>query len=162
MNTMDISAIAPKLRGDIQSAIRREVLDICKKALRKNVMNTLYSGKSPTYYDRTYDVLNAVDIKDVSIGRSVATFTITIDASKMRLINPASNAPFGRWGKHVGFSGQDFREGLIEILDEGGGSRYYMHEANHFFDKTENDLDDDIPTTLVKALRSNGWDAQLE
>ena len=161
MNTMDISGLASKLRNDVKSSIQNEVFKVCEKALRDSIMQTLYSGQSPTYYSRTYDIANSVAVKDVVINNSSAEFRITVDASKMSMINPEPNAPYGRWGTHVGFSGQDFREGLIEILDEGGGNRYYMHSANHFFDKAATGLDTDIVNTLVRALSSKGWDVEI-
>lgn len=161
-NTMDISGLASKLRSDVISVIRSQVLKVCEEALRRNVMATIYAGKTPTMYHRTNDFLNAVDIMNLSISGNNASFDITINPSKMGIIPAEKGAPKnGRWGSHSGFSGQDFREGLIGVLDEGGGSEYYVHSGGHFFEKTNRDLEREIVPTMVSALRSMGWNATI-
>lgn len=159
---MDISQIASRLRSDIQGAIQSEVLKVCEETLRKEVMRGVYSAYTPTTYHRTYDVLNAVTIKNIHIGHSEASFDIVIDSGRLGTIYPEEGAPrFGAWGSHVGFSHQIFADGLIEILDQGGGSSWFSHSGGHFFDKTEKDLEQRIPNLLVSALRSRGWNATI-
>lgn len=162
-NTMDISEIAPRLRGDIQGAIQSEVFKVCEKTLRDEIMRGVYNAYTPTTYNRTYTFLNAVAIKNVHVGSSEATFDVVIDSSKFAYIDPQPGAPrFGLWGAHVGFSHQKFSEGLIDILDNGGGSQWFSHSGGHFFDSTERILSNKIPMLLVSALRAKGWDAQIE
>lgn len=162
MNSIDISQVASKLRADIIAVIRGEVYKACEEALRNNVMKTVYSGKSPVKYERSYGFLNAVDILNLRIGNNKASFDLTINPAKMGLTPAQVGAPrFGQWGQHMGFMNQDFREGLVEVLDQGGGSRYYMHKASHFFDKTEAELNKTLVSIMVGALRSRGWDAEV-
>ena len=153
MNSVDLNGLASKLRADVKSSIEKKVFKVCEDALRKSVMETVYSGK-PVMYHRTYELLRAVSIDNVNVGHSQATFEIIIDPNKMGLYPSTKDS----WGKHQGLSGQDFREGLIEVLDQGGGSKLYMHQAHRFFDKAENGLESKIVKAMATDLKANGWD----
>lgn len=161
MAEIDLSIIADKYNeSDVISVIQGEVRKVCFEALEKALMNTVY-GWSPNLYQRTGALIEAIDIVDLKISGTSASFRLTINPGKISpLISPSPGAPFGfaTWGSHVGFSGQTFTDGLIAILDQGGGSRWYSHPAHGFFDKTKADLDGRLPNILASALRARGWD----
>ena len=153
MNSVDLNGLASKLRADVKSSIEKKVFKICEEALRKSVIMTVYSGK-PVMYDRTYELLRAVSIDNVNVGHSQATFEIIIDPNKMGLYPSTKDS----WGKHQGLSGQDFREGLIGVLDQGSSSPMYSHPAHGFFDKAESGLESKIVKAMATDLKANGWD----
>ena len=153
MNSVDLNGLASKLRADVKSSIEKKVFKVCEDALRKSVMETVYSGK-PVMYDRTYELLRAVSIDNVNVGHSQATFEIIIDPNKMGLYPSTKDS----WGKHQGLSGQDFREGLIVALDQGSSSPMYSHPAHGFFDKAYDGLEIKIVKAMATDLKANGWD----
>lgn len=168
-NVIDLSTLnlAEDLVGDITSIIYGQVITESEKILREHVMNTVYSGKSPAQYTRTNGVLNAVEISEISVSGTKATFKIWINPNLMSTISAVPNAPFPTpdggpsWGSHEGFSGQDFREGLIETLDEGGGSPYYSHPAHNFYQKTHDEADVELIKILGNGLSAAGWDVSF-
>ena len=153
MNSVDLSGLASKLRADVKASIENRVFKICEDALRKSVMATVYSGK-PVMYHRTYELLNAVSIDNISIGHSSATFEIIIDPNKMSVYPPTKTD----WGIHSSIGGSDFREGLIGVLDQGSSSPMYSHPAHGFFDKAEIGLESKIVKAMATDLKANGWD----
>lgn len=161
MAEIDLSIIADRYdESDVISVIQGEVRKVCFDALEKALSQTVY-GWSPNAYYRTGALINAIDIVDLKISGTSASFRLTVNPSKISpLISPAQGAPFGyaTWGSHVGFGNQEFTEGLVEILDQGGGSRWYTHQAHGFFDKTKSTLDSQLPNILASALRARGWD----
>ena len=153
-NTFDLSGLAEELRADIQSVIYSEVIEVCRESLDRAVRMTVYAGGNGGFmYERTREFLNAVEVMDINVGSSKATFLITINSARMNLY-PATNT---EWGKHEGLSGQDFREGLIQVLDEGGGSILYSHPAHGFFDKSLKDLDSRLHRVIGGSLSGRGW-----
>lgn len=158
-NVIDLSWVADELRGDIQSVIYGEVITICEEALRKHVMNSVYNGNSPTMYERTFDVLNAVEVGDINVGGSSASFKVWVNPGKLGHVSPAPGAPYeSPWGKHAGFRNQSFTDGLIEILDKGGGSEWYSHSGGNFYQKTYDQLNQEVISVLASGLAARGWD----
>lgn len=153
MNSIDISQLASKLRQDVKNAIEYEVFKVCEKALRDSIMETVYSGKSISY-TRTGEFLNAVKVKNVSVGHSQAEFEITIDATMMGMSPPSA----GKFGSHMSFKGDDVRDSLAGWLNDGTNGTYYSHPAHGFFEKAESGLESKIVKAMASALKGNGWD----
>lgn len=164
MNSMSLDNFASKLVDDIKEAVLYEVKEDARMALINAINKTVYVDKKT--YAPTYNLLDAVEIRDLKIGTSRATFTVGINAS--RLI-PIPNKPWN-WDAHSDISGNPFQEGLVEVLDQGTGSRddtvnktpskgesFYNHRANHFFEKAFDDIETNLIRSLASSLRAKGW-----
>lgn len=159
---MDISEAAAKLRADVQSTIQGEVFRTCEETLRKHVMSDIYGGYSPSYYSRTMGLLNAVEVSPKSVGHSSTNFEVKINASKLGMTPAEEGAPrFGSWGVHMGFSGQDFREGVIAAMENGSSSPYFSHAGRGFYAKTEAELNSKLVQIMASSLRGKGWDVSI-
>lgn len=157
-NSYDISEIGAKLASDVFAIIEREIYDICKRALEEEVRRTVYSGMGTGYYDRTGDILKAVDITDKNLSGNTASFKVTVNPELIGIQIRDGE----KWNAHAGVRGQDFREGVVEVLDEGtSGNSLYNHPGYNFFDSTANKLDSRLVGVMVSALRARGWDASV-
>lgn len=124
-------------------------------------MATVYAGGS-SMYERTMGVLNAVEVGNINVGGTSATFEIRINPSKMGRRPAEDGAPWtGKWGAHMSFSNRDFGKGLIEILDGGGGSSWHTHPAHNFYQKTYDEADDRLAQVLAAGLAAAGWDVSF-
>ena len=150
--------LADRIGQDIADSIKGEVLTLCRDALKQWVMATVYSGGGGGTYAHTFEVLEAVDVKNVNVGTRSATFDVVIDTSK---ISPHYGAP-GYFRPHVGVTNQDFSGGnLIEVLDQGTGAGLIPRAGGKFFDKTQKQLESEVVPVMVAALKSRGWDAYV-
>lgn len=160
-NVIDLSFLAEKLEADVRSIIMDEVRETCIEALKEIIKDTVYSNPARVY-QRTMGFLNAVDVIDLSIGATSATFMLTVDPSKIAPLIPAEAGapenPKARWGKHMLFNGNPFTTGLVKALDQGFSNKYYVRKGAKFFDKTKIRLEDEIPNIMRAALSARGWE----
>lgn len=165
---MTLDNYANLMVEDIKSAIRSEVKKDAEIALINAINNTVYLQKKR--YRPTYNLLDAVEIMDLKIGRTKATFRIGINAS--RLI-PNPQRPWN-WDSHSDIHGKPFQEGLVQVLDQGYGRKdgtvntgrqagrgFYNHPAHRFFDKAYDDVEENMVHTLAKSLRAKGWKVEV-
>lgn len=155
MSTIDLSWIATRLVSDIRDIIMSEVRLTCMETLQHYIQQGVYSDPEGRYR-RTKEFLNAVDVKNIVVGNTSATFDLVVDPSKMNLYHGTSDSD---WGKHVINRTEDFREGLITVLEEGGGAyrNFAGHEPGRFFENTYRDLDKNLVNILADALSARGW-----
>lgn len=153
--TYSLAGLGAKLASDVRSIVEGEVYNICEKALRDNINATVYAGSGGSgMYARTMDIMNAVDIIEKSSSATHVSFKVVINPVKIGIeMRPnALNA-------HAGVNGEDFREGIIDALDNGSsGSPIFNHPAHNFFDKTHAELDSALVVIIANALRGRGWD----
>lgn len=154
---MSLENYANMLVSDIKMAVALDIKQTAKMALIRAINETVYLKKKK--YVPTYDFLNAVEISDFKIGNNRATFSVIVNASK---IMPDRTKPWN-WNAHSGMKGQDFQEGLIEVLDQGTpkDNPVYVHPAHHFFEKAEDDMDRNLILVMAKALRAKGWKVSI-
>lgn len=155
--TYSLSDLASDLRSDIYSIVKSEVYNICLEALRSNIRASVYAGGGGNYYDRTFDVLNAVDIVKKSEGGGYISFAVEVNPAKIGMVQRE-----GTWNAHMGVNGESFNEGVIEVLDQGTqGHSLYNHPASHFYQSTFDELDGRLVGVLASALASRGWDVSI-
>lgn len=160
-NEIDLSWVAVELQADIISVVRDQIISHCEEVLYGYVNETVYA-RSSGMYERSGDVLNAVTVDNIKISGTKASFDVRIDPSKLSHVSPAKGAPFkSPWGKHAGFSNQAFTDGLIEILDQGGGSKWYEHPAANFYQLTFDELDNELVSVLASGIAAKGWDVSF-
>lgn len=155
-NSMSLENFARTLTNDIKASIEGEIKSVAEEALRSAINSTVYLQKKS--YRPTYGFLNAVEIMDLKIGTKVATFRIGINASKMGVETRMPN----EWNVHEGMKNQDFREGLIDTLDQGSsGSPYFNHAGYGFFDMAADDLDKSMIQAMASSLRNKGYKVEI-
>jgi len=159
MNTIsldELEGVLEELYGYIQSIIKGEVIKTCEEALRKYVQSNLYGAGGSPYYVRTGEVLEAVDVTNVNVGRESASFDIVIDTG---LIS-AFQGPYGMFNHHMGFRGQDFsNDNLIQVLEYGSSGGKAPRAGAGFFADTFSELSQTLVPLMVGALQARGWDA---
>lgn len=153
---MSLDNFANVLVNDIKSAVENEVKTVAKEALRKAILTTVYLRQKT--YRPTYNLLDAVEVSDVKIGASRATFTVMVNASKLK---PDTATNPWNWNAHASIKNVPFQEGLVETLDQGISSPVYTHPAYGFFDKAEDDMEKNMIVAMANALRAKGWDAKI-
>lgn len=157
-NTISIENYADALVADIASSIENEVKATCEQALIDAINTTVYLRQKT--YRQTRGFVDAVEIMDMNIRKNsgIATFRIGVNASKMGIEIRTPD----EWNAHAGMKGQDFREGLIETLDEGSsGSPYYNFSGYGFFDKAADNLDRTMIQAMANALKAKGYKVDI-
>ena len=160
-NTIPIEQLSSAIASDVHSAVEGEVKAYCEKVLRDHIMKSVYAGRGTMYYDRTYQFVNAVEVMDIKKSSTSVSFSIRINASKMGVSTARGGNP-RMFGSHMGFSGQDARSGMAEILNDGIPSSVVpSRPAFKFFESATDELDSDLAGILVQGLRARGWDATV-
>lgn len=118
---MSIHGQMKKITSRIDLKLNRaakEIMDETKEQLRESVDKLWYSTYTPLDYARTYELIDAVNGRVVRNGQGDYTVEVFFDADLM-----STRANSKGWGAHMGFSEEDFREGLISSIIHGmGGS----------------------------------------
>lgn len=154
---MSLENYANMLTEDIKEAVRFEVIDTAREALIKHVNATVYAGRSSPYYDRTFELLEAIEIRDFKVGSGRATFTLGFNNSR---IHPYVNTSETKLNWHTGVT-EDFNygiDGFLDTLENGAsGSPIYNSPAHGFMDKTYNELANTLVQAMGSALSRRGW-----
>lgn len=85
-----------------------------KEQLKESVNALWYSTYSPTDYNRTYELIDAVSGRVIKNSRGNYTIEVYFDEALMT----SKPSTYG-WGAHSGFDGGDFRSGLIKSIIHG-------------------------------------------
>ena len=107
-------------------AIADKVMADTKETLVKRLNDDFYKSYSPLDYERSYDLINAVDGRIVK--NDVGNYTIEVFFDEAQ-IHPRSRAG---WNAHMGFDGKPFVHGLIEALENGFKSPYTPRYGEEF------------------------------
>lgn len=154
MNEMSLDNFAIKIVADVKKAIESEVKSVAQNALIDALNKTVYLQQKQ--YRQTKDLLGAVEVTETKFVGNMATFSVIINAKKMgiEIRHPELNAHAS-----AGANGTDFREPLIEVLDEGTKtfSPIYNHEGYGFFEMAYDDMDANIVNAMAKALIAKGY-----
>lgn len=162
MNELNLDNYASKVVGDIQLSIVMDVKQVAQQALIDALNKTVYLQQKQ--YRQTKDLLGAVEVSNMKIGHTKATFSVIINASRMQveMRHPELNAHAS-----AGKDGKDFREELIGVLDKGTGaetgrmSPIYNHEGYGFFEKAYQDMDANLIVAMAKALKRKGYKVEI-
>lgn len=154
---MSLENYANMLTEDIKEAVRFEVIETAREALINHVNATVYASRGSSYYDRTFELLEAIEIRDFRVTSSRATFTLGFNNSR---IHPYVNPSEAKLNWHTGVA-EDFNygiDGLLDTLENGSsGSPIYNSPAHGFMDKTYNELASTLVKTMGSALSRRGW-----
>ena len=106
-------------KKDMQlSVIANKILEETKNKLKEATDELWYDTyPNPIDYNRTYELLNSIDGKLTKNG--IADYTIQVYFNPKKMTSRSGKG----WNIHQGFSGEDFRKGLIASIINGvGGS----------------------------------------
>lgn len=142
---------------DIVDVITNEVKDEAEKALIKHVNKEVYMRPNSRYYDRTFELKDAIEIRNFRTSGGRASFEIGFNNGRIQTHKVAA----GKLNAHTGVK-KDFRNGIDGFLDtlENGasGSPIYNSPALGFVDKTYEDLIDNLVLVMGRALSAKGWE----
>lgn len=157
MNELSLDNYASTLVEDIKQSIVTEVKQVAQEALINAINQTVYLRQKQ--YRQTRDFLGAVEVMDVNISDSKATFRVGINPSKIGIQKRMPE----EWNAHASMSGEAFNgDGLIDTLDQGSsGSPYYNFDGYGFFDIASDDMDTSLIMAMANALRGKGYKVTL-
>lgn len=108
------------------SAIAKKIMIETKEELVRRLNDDFYATYETSDYERTYDLISAVDGRITKNALCDYTIEIFFDETK---IHPRSRAG---WNAHMGFDKTPFVHGLIEALEDGFKSPYNPRHGNEF------------------------------
>ena len=106
--------------------IADKVMTETKDELIRRLDEDFYKSYSPLDYERSYDLISAVDGRIIKNG--VADYTIEVFFDEAQ-IHPRSRAG---WNAHMGFDDKPFVHGLVEALEDGFKSKYNPRHGEEF------------------------------
>ncbi len=120
---MSINNQLQKIVGKIDIKMEqatKEIIKVIKEKLEEALYEYWYGKYNPIDYQRSYDLVHAIDGEIVKNSRGNYSISVYINPKLLSI----EYSP-GAWSTHMGFAGQDFREGLIYSILHGfmGGSR---------------------------------------
>lgn len=144
------------------------------------IKGTSIKALQGTIRDVAKDMLNDILVRDFPAGRATKSYvttgqladTICVEGNGLELmiyVDPAklSLEPYidGWLGVHEGIHGEDFREPLVEGLNEGGisGSVVYPagHSAKHFMQRAFQQYTKTFLNLLARELRGAGFEVTV-
>lgn len=148
-----ISQIHVGVMEAMQGMVRKAAQDILHDILEQEYPSGIYSE----YYTTTGEMADTVQVTDVQMGTSVASFAVYIDSTRLNMtFNPHMlNA-------HADIHGDDFREGLVHVLDTGAfGSPIYNNPGSHYMDRAGQEMESKLPEMLAQGLRAQGFEVMV-
>ena len=122
VNPMSINCQLQKIVNKIDLKIERatkEIISTIKEKLKEALYEYWYDKYDPIDYKRSFDLISAVDGEIVKNSRGNYSISVFINPKLLS----AEYSP-GMWSTHMGFAGENFREGLIySILHGVSGSK---------------------------------------
>ena len=114
-------------KHDLQlSAMAKKIMIETREELLRRLNDDFYRSYSPSDYERSYDLIKAVDGRIIKNALCDYTIEVYFDETK---IHPRSRAG---WNAHMGFDGKPFVHGLVEALEDGFKSRYNPRYGEEF------------------------------
>lgn len=128
------------------SAIAKKIMIETKEELVRRLNDDFYATYESSDYERTYDLISAVDGRITKNALCDYTIEIFFDETK---IHPRSRAG---WNSHMGFNGKPFIHGIVEALEDGFKSKYSPRYGEEFkiISKAQKDAEK-IANKLLKS-----------
>ena len=145
-----ISQIHVGVMEALQGMVRKAAQDILHDILEQDYPSGIYSE----YYTTTGEMADTVQVTDVQMGGSIASFKVWIDSSRLNMtFNPCG------FNAHASLNGDDFREGLVDILDTGvkQGNPIVWHSGTNYMNRGSVEMENKLPNMLAQGLRAQGF-----
>ncbi|MBE6964569.1 MAG: hypothetical protein E7441_00870 [Ruminococcaceae bacterium] len=134
-------------KHDLQlSAMAKKIMIETREELLRRLNDDFYGTYLPSDYERTYDLISAVDGRITKNALCDYTIEVFFDETK---IHPRSRAGFSA---HMGFDGKPFVNGIVDALEDGFKSKYNPRYGEEFkiISKTKKDAEK-IANKLLKS-----------
>lgn len=147
--------------SNIEEVVRSTMRDYIDEKVYRN-----YTPNGLDAYDRTYELISAVDIVEKKMGTKHYNFMVYINPDL--LTSDGMRSERGGWNAHAsmpqGGSIYDTREFIPLWLEKGTSGSLWDREGAYFNNDTFMDLGTGggLVKALVKRLRQAGFNAQLE
>lgn len=154
MTFENVQEIASKVKNNVAEVVLGEVRMAAQEILT-DILTQLYPpGYSSIYYFRTGEIADSVDVKNVVKAGDTVSFEVYLNAEKLN----AYKVEGDMLNAHMDVHGNDFREQLPFVLDQGSsGSPIYNHPGRHFMDTAAGVMDNRLAKILASELRSRGF-----
>lgn len=136
-----------------------QIQDILIQIAKEVIKERVYGIPASKYYERTYQLLDAVDFKITQVGEDSLSFTLKMNPD---LINTKDRPD--QLDAYQSESGVDKRDDIFDKINEG---RHRHHKRGQvrprFIEKTREQLSDTniIEQILAEALIEEGWDVTI-
>ena len=150
----NVKEIISKVEKNVTEIVLGEVRATAQEILTDILTRMYPPGYSSIYYFRTGEIADCVDIKNiVKLGDSVS-FEVYLNSDRLNAYEIEGNM----LNAHMDIHGNDFREGLPFVLDQGSsGSPIYNHPGRHFMVTAEGIMDNKLSKILASGLRARGF-----
>lgn len=141
------------LQNQIAPKAIKTLANEAKKVLYNNILVNVYRVGKPTAYDRTGQFLKAVtaEVETIYSGNIIQA-RIYIDTNKLR---SRKGAP-GKWPQHKSVAtGQAFKRGLLDVLNDGMDGPLYSRDGAYFIEDTIDWLEKTFEDTTVRIIRNS-------
>lgn len=154
-----------------ETIARSRIEEIVRSVMRDYIDRKVYQNYTPEgvhAYDRTYELINAVDIVDVFVGTKHYTFEVFLNPAL--LTSDANRSETGDWNAHASMpqggnsSGYDTTEFIPLWIEKGTNGSLWDREGAYYNNDTYMDLDtgQGLVNALIRILRKEGFNAHLE
>jgi len=150
----NVKEIISKVENDVAAIVLSEVRMAAQEILTDILARLYPPGYSSIYYFRTGEIADCVDVKNVVKSGETVSFEVYLNSDKLS----AYEVEGDMLNVHMDIYGNDFREDLPFVLDQGSsGSPIYNHPGRHFMDTASGVMDDRLSRILASGLRARGF-----
>lgn len=152
-----IQEIVNNIRSNVEEVVSTLVRLSAEEILKEILTRDFPAGVTSKYYVRSGEMADTVHTKMTSTGNTVS-FLVYIDSRELGMYPPLPK----QWGHHVDIHGNDFRDGLPIVLDQGGNSSLYAQPARHFMQAGQTIMSGTLAKVLANGLRAKGFQVVIE
>ncbi|MFT8556550.1 MAG: hypothetical protein ABF991_00715 [Liquorilactobacillus hordei] len=152
-----ISKIISQIDKGVEEVVTVMVRRAAEEILKEILTRDFPAGAVSEYYVRSGEMADTVKTRMTSMGRNVS-FLVYIDSNELGMYPPLPH----QWGHHMDVHGNDFRQGLPIVLDQGGHSSIYAQPARHFMEQGFTQMIPKLILVLAEGLRSRGFETVIE
>ena len=163
MNFKTVSALQQHLKNTIATSNIEEVV---MRVVRRYIDENVYQAYTPSgldAYDRTYELLSAVEVMQRSTGSTHHRFEVAINPMQLEFDNTRSLD--GQWNAHASMppTSNDVRELIPLWIEEGTSGSLWDRDGAYFNWDAWQDLGNGtLVRALLKELQRAGYDAHLK
>ncbi len=152
-----VSSLQRHLVASVERGIRERLYEICVQVVQENVQKKVYDSYTPQGdypYQRTFELLNSVDISEVKVGSKYAEFEVYMNTDLINAYQTSEN----EWNQHADVYGLDMSQYIPKWIEEGTGGGLFPRGGSYYMSDSFVDLTDGrLGKSLGGHLRSEGW-----
>lgn len=158
-----VSELQRHLKNTVSAS---QIDEVVRRVVRGYIDENVYQNYTPNglyAYDRTYELIDAVEIMEKRLGTKHYSFEVAINPSSMTMDNTRSDS--GQWNAHASMppTSSDVRDLIPLWIEEGTKGGLWEREGAFYNQDAYIDLDSGkLVRTLLNALKNAGYDAHLE